>query len=135
MSDPSTPRRLVTSPAFSSVRRVHTLPSKFIDPTQTPPQIPHSDDAIETLISLDFARVVSFEDPNARPGSSRSERSFNVHDHSHASVPWTTPTERTLAAGMHNFVCQISRKISLRIAHKSGFVVRQSLFAYRDVHM
>jgi hypothetical protein len=100
MSNPSTPERpLSISPAFASVRRVNTLPSKLADPTRTPPQASHSDDAIETLLTLDFAKVVSFEDPSHRPGSSRSDRSFNDHDQS--SLPWTTPTERTLAAGMY----------------------------------
>jgi hypothetical protein len=136
MSNPSTPERpLHVFPAIASVRRVHTHPSKLADPTRTPPQIPHSDDAIETLLTLDFAKVVSFEDPSARPGSSRSESSFTSQDHT--SLPWTTPTERTLAAGMLTitFSLNFSRTKAKRRHGCDRMLRRISGSRIRDLHM
>ncbi|KAF2664677.1 hypothetical protein BT63DRAFT_95402 [Microthyrium microscopicum] len=100
MSTPSTPERAPPpSHSFPTIRRVHTLPTHLIDPTRTPPQSSHAPDSIDTLLNLDFAKVVAFEvgAPNSRPGSSSGiTDSDNKED---GTLPWGTPSERTLAAG------------------------------------
>jgi hypothetical protein len=100
MSTPSTPEHAPSARhSFPSVRRVNTLPTHLIDPTRTPPQISHAPDSIDTLLNLDFAKVVAFEAgaPNSRPGSSSSITDSDKED---GTLPWGTPSERTLAAGM-----------------------------------
>jgi Inheritance of peroxisomes protein 1 len=103
MSSPSTPEHAPPS-IHPHVRRVHTLPSKLFDPTRTPPQIAHAADAIETLFQVGFAKVVTFDAPTAssRP-SSRSGAKQSVEQDApfdnDGSLPCSSPTERTLAAG------------------------------------
>lgn len=104
MSSPSTPQHappLPQSPSLTAIRRVHTLPTRLVDPTKTPPQINHAAEAIETLLNLNFAKVVAFEavTPNSRPTSSAGPTSDTDE-----GIPWATPSERTLAAGKNSFV-------------------------------
>jgi len=106
MSSPSTPEHAPPSLATSQhpltqVRRVHTLPTKLFDPTKTPPQVHHdSTDAIDVLLNLSFAKVVQFETaaPNSRPSSSAGGSPTKANDDD-GTIPWATPSERTLAAG------------------------------------
>jgi inheritance of peroxisomes protein 1 (Inp1) len=104
MSSPSTPEH--APPATRShIRRVHTLPPKFLDPTRTPPQVPHAVDAIETLFHAASAKVVVFEAqtsssrPASRSGVKTAEEASNSPLTSDGSLSWISPTERTLAAG------------------------------------
>ena len=79
---------------------MHTLPTRLIDPTKTPPPpAVESQEAIEVLLNLDFAKVVQFEAaaPSSRPNSSSG--SVNAVADDDGTLPWATPSERTLASG------------------------------------
>lgn len=110
MSTPSTPDQTrpphLTIP-FQPARRVQTLPTRFQDGARSPIQSTHAADTIETLITIDFAKVVAFEvapksstTPNSR-SSSRAEHIGTLPDDEVGAIPWTNSTERTLAAGKH----------------------------------
>ncbi|KAF2436039.1 hypothetical protein EJ08DRAFT_691932 [Tothia fuscella] len=103
MSTPSTPENAFTRAInHPGVRRVHTLPSKLIDPSRSSPKTGSPGaDTVETLFVHPSAKVVSFTTATtARPGSSSGRRpSVDINATSTGTLSWTSPSERTLAAG------------------------------------
>ncbi|KAF2726999.1 hypothetical protein EJ04DRAFT_152502 [Polyplosphaeria fusca] len=81
------------APAHSSnpgIRRSFTLPARIAS-KPAPSTSTGSPDGIETLFTYGSARIVSFIASAARRTSD---------DEQDASIPWRTPTERTLAVGV-----------------------------------
>lgn len=92
-SAPATPEHAPSTISHPGVRRVHTLPAKL-----APPQL----DTVETLFVHSEAKVVSFNVAavvGTRPGSSAGRRRTLEGDAS-GTLAWSSPSERTLAAGM-----------------------------------
>ncbi|QDS71847.1 hypothetical protein FKW77_009941 [Venturia effusa] len=83
------------------VRRVNTLPSKLSSSSlRSSPNAGASPDSVETLFVHTGTKVVSFtaqSSPSTRPGSSSGRR--DGQDAASGTLPWDSPSERTMAAG------------------------------------
>ena len=100
MSEPggmatSTPEHTPKSPN-PTVRRSHTVPTRFTEPVRTIPSAVPGADNVETLFVHPQAKIVSFTVSKvpSRPSSSSGTVSSET-----GALPWTSPTERTLATG------------------------------------
>jgi Inheritance of peroxisomes protein 1 len=119
MSAPSTPEpappRALLSQSHPTIRRVHTLPPSLVERATSPSHGNHAADTIESLFTIHFAKVVAFEvaASRSRPGASSGLRGADA-DGSDGTLPWASPTERTLAAG------------TFRVVHADEFDVESS---------
>lgn len=79
-----------------AVRRAFTAPTKLVDPSRTTSSAIPGAESVETLFVHPEAKVVSFTilKVSSRPSSSSGPTGSETK-----AVPWTSPTERTLAAG------------------------------------
>ena len=93
--DPSTPEHATTIPP-SIARRSFTAPTKFTDSLRTGPNAIPTAESVETLFVYPNAKVVSFTISKvpSRPNSSSGPPGSATQ-----ALPWTSPTERTLATG------------------------------------
>ncbi|KAI5209906.1 hypothetical protein E4T39_00678 [Aureobasidium subglaciale] len=89
--------------ASTGLRRSFTLPSRLTNPAKAPQQVEiGSADGIETLFVHPSAKIVSFTSASSlrsRPSSRSSIASYDGEADGSTSLPWTSPTERTMAAG------------------------------------
>lgn len=94
-STPSTPEHAAKVP-YPTVRRSHTVPTRFADPVRTAPSAVPGPDSVETLFVHPQAKIVSFTIPKvpSRPSSSSGTAASEA-----GALSWTSPTERTLATG------------------------------------
>ncbi|CAD0107494.1 unnamed protein product [Aureobasidium uvarum] len=87
----------------SALRRSFTLPSRLANPKTVPQQVEiGSADGIETLFVHPSAKIVSFSTASSlksRPNSRSSIASYDGEGDASTSLLWTSPTERTMAAG------------------------------------
>ncbi|KAI4728273.1 hypothetical protein E4T49_03972 [Aureobasidium sp. EXF-10728] len=87
----------------SALRRSFTLPSRLANPKTVQQQVEiGSADGIETLFVHPSAKIVSFSTASSlrsRPSSRSSIVSYDGEGDGSTSLLWTSPTERTMAAG------------------------------------
>ncbi|THW70418.1 hypothetical protein D6D19_07837 [Aureobasidium pullulans] len=91
------------SASAPGLRRSFTLPSRLANPPKAQQQVEiGSADGIETLFVHPSAKIVSFSSASSlrsRPSSRSSIASYDGEADCTTSLPWTSPTERTMAAG------------------------------------
>ncbi|OJD37012.1 uncharacterized protein BKCO1_8000216 [Diplodia corticola] len=101
MSSPTAPSTPPAQPTVKhGVRRSLTLPTRLAGSSPSA-QAPGSADGIEILFNHSFAKIVLFTTASSlsRPSSSASHRPA-LGDNGHPdAIPWTSPTESTVAAG------------------------------------
>ncbi|KAK6006686.1 hypothetical protein QM012_005694 [Aureobasidium pullulans] len=87
----------------TALRRSFTLPSRLANPNKAHQQVEiGSADGIETLFVHPSAKIVSFSTASSlrsRPSSRSSIASYDGEADASTSLLWTSPTERTMAAG------------------------------------
>ncbi|KAG9607532.1 hypothetical protein KCV04_g18293, partial [Aureobasidium melanogenum] len=87
----------------TALRRSFTLPSRLANPNKAQQQVEiGSADGIETLFVHPSAKIVSFSTASSlrsRPSSRSSIASYDGEADVSTSLLWTSPTERTMAAG------------------------------------
>ncbi|KAG9668488.1 hypothetical protein KCU99_g7732, partial [Aureobasidium melanogenum] len=87
----------------TALRRSFTLPSRLANPNKAQQQVEiGSADGIETLFVHPSAKIVSFSTASSlrsRPSSRSSIASYDGEADASTSLLWTSPTERTMAAG------------------------------------
>ncbi|KAH0345161.1 hypothetical protein KCU81_g4458, partial [Aureobasidium melanogenum] len=87
----------------TALRRSFTLPSRLANPNKAQQQVEiGSADGIETLFVVPSAKIVSFSTASSlrsRPSSRSSIASYDGEADTSTSLSWTSPTERTMAAG------------------------------------
>jgi hypothetical protein len=113
---PNTPEHAASHALHPGVRRVHTLPTKLVDPSRSSPTAASpSADSVETLFVHPSAKVVSFTTATPRPGSSSGRRaSTDDSGGSTGTLSWMSPSERTLAAGASPFrTCPTGKPLTL----------------------
>ncbi|KAG9535244.1 hypothetical protein KCU71_g11519, partial [Aureobasidium melanogenum] len=88
----------------TALRRSFTLPSRLANSNKVQQQVEiGSADGIETLFVHPSAKIVSFSTASSlrsRPSSRSSIASYDGEADASTSLLWTSPTERTMAAGM-----------------------------------
>ncbi|KAF2753771.1 hypothetical protein EJ05DRAFT_514707 [Pseudovirgaria hyperparasitica] len=97
-SGPWTPERSFPGAQAGGIRRSFTVPAKLeTSRSANAPSSPGTEN-IETLFTHSFARVVSF---TSQTPTASADRRSSLPSTSHAgqSMPWGSPTERTMAAG------------------------------------
>nr|POE93371.1 hypothetical protein CFP56_19383 [Quercus suber] len=92
--DRSTPHRLTT------MNRSFTLPTKMTSPNVLPPTAGiGAADGIETLYTVPKASIIKFSTAGFRPSSAPGSSRDAAGAQSSGTLPWASPTERTMAAG------------------------------------
>jgi hypothetical protein len=101
MSSPVSARSPEHAPPAASnpvVRRSFTVPTKRSTQPRTSPQSTASADGIETLFTHGATKIVSF---TAASLGGQALRSQDRVGDAPVTIPWTSPTERTLAVGVY----------------------------------
>ena len=97
-SAPSTSERALRAPLN---RRAFTAPIRNI--RQNLPVLEADPQGAETLYAHGAGKILSFSTSNslARTHSSTSDERWELHNETTGTLPWTSLTERTIAAGRH----------------------------------
>ena len=93
---PSTPENATSPPV---IRRAFTVPSRLAGFRQAARATPEADrQSADTLFAHNHCKIVSFNTGAKRPSSAGLDQAESAEPV--GTLPWTTTTERTIAAGM-----------------------------------
>ncbi|KAF1963594.1 hypothetical protein CC80DRAFT_9523 [Byssothecium circinans] len=104
-----TPEYAPAAAALNPSRRSFTLPARIANRPQPSPEPANTADGIETLFVCTSTKIVSFTASSLRRAS--PSRRGNGEDDTR-SIPWRTPTERTMAVGVLRIYRVISSNVS-----------------------
>ncbi|PVI07493.1 hypothetical protein DM02DRAFT_327809 [Periconia macrospinosa] len=94
-----TPEHAPAAAATNPARRSFTLPARIAPKPPRPAQPANTSDGIETLFVCTSTKIVSFTTSSQGRRTSPSRRSSSNAPDSSRSIPWRSPTERTMAVG------------------------------------
>ncbi|KAK3071722.1 hypothetical protein LTS18_014798, partial [Coniosporium uncinatum] len=102
LSAPSTPDHVPSLAHPGMGRRSFTVPTQLAQsPKSSPGGLSDPPDSVDTLFTHAHAKVVSFSTPSnlSRPGSSSGRGTAEARSQPSEKLPWTSSSERTIAAG------------------------------------
>ncbi|CAI6335281.1 unnamed protein product [Periconia digitata] len=107
-----TPEHAPVAAAMNPARRSFTLPARISPKPPRPAQPANTADGIETLFVCTSTKIVSFTASNQARPTSPSRRNQRDAEDQTQTIPWRSPTERTMAVGVLRIYRVISSNVS-----------------------